>query len=543
MSTCDFCYDNSTSIYTCPNYHNKVCYQCLLNSVIHNNDKCLCPFCDYEFTDIFKTSDTSYDVLSITSECILCYDSCYHPIKCETCHHSYCKECFKRLIETNKAHPICAYCRQPFSKTFIDESLQEKYPPVKSFIDIYDIHKVSEKGGFEAPYDINDELITCKHCKEHFEYDTLAVYFKSKIKCNPDYKPECIHCHKEFDDISMFLNIKLILCDGVLKIKDPKGCEQCNNRYHHTYTCKYCYEEVCKEYMLTYLKEKYEKKEELDCVKCHHKYSDEDLNEIFGKETCKKELHLKKFNSDCVICCKDIINRNLNDIVHCEFCNKNICFWCVNSYLEEKAKEYKRNNPKVKYIQEGFYDCPYCKHKWTNEYIYNIYNNYSVGRDYFYTNILRLIKPVIICSECNKDCKYYIQCKTCKKYRCYECVEHYLLKHFIGIKSCFEKSDFNIHEFITGFWIDVNSKRNEYTGWLTEWLSMETVSVKHLYFSEFEFNITINCHGCLKPLLVITIHVDYRPYTMYSTRLNFKEGRIINFKSYKIKPIEYKFVQ
>ena len=135
-------------------------------------------------------------------------------------------------------------------------------------------------------------------------------------------------CHEVFTPKFMYNNFGVSYCKDVLKIKDPEGCYPCNNRYHHTYTCKYCNIKVCKKYTIEYLKEKYEKKEEFDCVNCHHTYNNEDLDQIFGKETCKKELHIK-YPEDCVICNseeKRYLNED-NKKITCPFCNKNICIY------------------------------------------------------------------------------------------------------------------------------------------------------------------------------------------------------------------------
>ena len=504
MSACDFCnetYDNSTSIYTCPNCHNKACYQCLLNSLIHNNN-CLCPFCDYEFTDIFKTTDELPEFSSDSSEeCILCYDTCYNPIQCETCHQPYCKECFKRLIDTNKAHPICAYCRQPFSKTFIDESLQKN-------VCCY-IHKTFEKGCHDFPFDMDDKVIKCKHCHERFEYGVLKAYFVAKIKYNPDYNPECMLCHQAWDNSFMYDNfernlcknsLKLIdpeacvycqerktlihckvcrdclkqhfqengnaffdckkchtvftpefmydnfddrYCRDVLKIKDPEGCYPCNNRYHYKYTCKYCNEKVCKEYMITYLKEKYEKKEEFDCVNCHHKYSDEDLDQIFGKETCKKELHIK-YPEDCIIC--NSVEKHYLDYenkkITCPFCNKNICIGCIKHCLYEEAdKNYNSLNPFIRYVREpyGYHrkcfiddtlHCPYCKHIWNNQYIYEIYKKYV----YMYGSEIKhlhIAAPSMLCYKCGEMPGWpSLRCKCCDKLLCHSCYKKIIYEEY-----------------------------------------------------------------------------------------------------------------
>ena len=508
MSACDFCnetYDNSASIYTCPNCHNKVCYQCLLNSVIHNN-VCLCPFCDYEFTDIFKTtdelSDFSSDLEETSDECILCYETCFNPIKCGTCHHSYCKECFKRLIETNKVHPICAYCRQSFSKTFINESLQKN--------DCFHIHKMSEKDCHEFPFDMDDKVIKCKHCNERFECGVLKAYFMARIKYNPEYKPECMLCHQEWDNTFMFDNFErnfcknslnlfdpygciycqerrwfihcnvcedclkqhfqengnaffdckkchtvftpdfmfyyfgVRYCKDVLKLKDPEGCYPCNDRTHHKYTCKYCNENLCKEFMMKYLKEKHEKKEELDCMKCHHKYSDEDLDQIFGKETCKKELHIK-YLEDCIICNsekKHFIDDD-NKKITCPFCNKNICIYCIKQCLHDEAlKNYSAHSsdPNIRYVCEPYshmkcfiddtLHCPHCKHIWSNQYIYEIYKKYV----YDYRSEcedLYIAAPSMLCYKCGVIPKWpSLRCKCCDKVLCHSCYKQIIYEEY-----------------------------------------------------------------------------------------------------------------
>ena len=520
MSICDFCCENSTSIYTCSNCHNKACYQCLLNSLIHNNN-CLCPFCDYEFTDIFKItdelSDFSTDFEESSDECILCYETCYKSIRCRTCHHSYCKECFKRLIETNKAHPICAYCRQSFSKTFIDESLQKN--------DCFHIYKTFEKGCHEFPFDMDDKIIKCKHCHEWFEYGILKAYFLTKMKYNPDYKPECIHCHQEWDNIFMYYNferdfcknsLKLFdplaciycqerryslvhckvcgyclkqhfqengnaffdckkchkvftpvfmynnfgvnYCKDVLKIKDPEGCYPCNDRYHHTYTCKYCHEKVCKEYTIKYLKEKYEKKEEFDCVKCHHKYSDEDLDEIYGKETCKKEFHIK-YPEDCIICNsekKHFIDKD-NEKITCPFCNKKICIYCIKNCLWDEADESYHihdNDPNIRYVNEPLHPelkcflddtlhCPHCKHIWSNQYIYEIYKKYVYG----YMSKLRhlyIAAPSMLCYKCGVMPPGWpsLRCRCCDKVLCQSCYKKIIYEEYGLIDTSTHKYSF-----------------------------------------------------------------------------------------------------
>lgn len=499
MSACYFCnetYDNSASIYACPNCHNKVCYQCLLNSLIHNNN-CLCPFCDYEL-DIFKTTDElpdeKSDLEETSDECILCYETYYHPIKCETCHHSYCKECFKKLIEINKAHPICAYCRQSFSKTFIDKSLQKN--------GCYQIHKMFEKGCHKFPFDMDDKVIKCKHCHKRFEYGVLKAYFMAKMKYIPDYKPECILCHQEWDNTFMYDNfernfcknsLKLLdpeaciycqerktlihckvcvdclkqhfqengnvffdckkchevftpefmynkfgvyYCKDVLKIKDPEGCYPCNDRYHRTYTCKYCNEILCKEYTMKRLKEKYEKKEEFDCMKCHHKYSDEDLDQIYGKETCKKELHIK-YPEDCIICNseeKHFIDE-YNEKIACPFCNKNICISCITHCLRVEADENyhaHNNDPNIRYVREpyGYHmkcfiddtlHCPHCKHIWSNQYIYEIYKKYVFSYSSECKH-LHIAAPSMVCYKCGMMPGWpSLRCEYCDKVLCQSC--------------------------------------------------------------------------------------------------------------------------
>ena len=499
MSACYFCnetYDNSTSIYTCPNCHNKVCYQCLLNSFIHNNN-CLCPFCDYEL-DIFKTTDElpdeKSDLEETSDECILCYETYYHPIKCETCHHSYCKECFQKLIETNEAHPICAYCRQSFSRTFIDKSLQKN--------GCCHIHKMFEKGCHKFPFDMDDKVIKCKHCHKRFEYGVLKAYFVAKMKYIPDYKPECILCHQEWDNTFMYDNFErefcknslklfdpeaciycqerktlihcrvcvdclkqyfqengnvffdckkchevftpefmynkfgVYYCKDVLKIKDPEGCYPCNDRFHRTYTCKYCNEILCKEYMMKRLKEKYEKKEEFDCMKCHHKYSDEDLDQIFGKETCKKELHIK-YPEDCIVCNseeKHFIDE-YNIKITCPFCNKNICIGCIKHCLLDEAHEnYNAHyyDPNIRYVREpyGYHmkcfiddtlHCPHCKHIWSNQYIYEIYKKYILSY-MSECRHLHIAAPSMVCYKCGMMPGWpSLRCEYCDKVLCQSC--------------------------------------------------------------------------------------------------------------------------
>ena len=529
--------------------------------------------CDYDCFDFFMSDDELTDSSSdkseeLTDECILCYETCYHSIKCETCHHSYCKECFKKLIETNEAHPICAYCCQSFSKTFIDKSLQKN--------DCYHIYKMSEKGCHEFPFDMDDKVIKCKHCHERFEYGVLKAYFMAMIKCNPDYKPECMLCHQEWDNIFMYDNfeedfckdvLKLFdpyacrycqerkrsihcqvcrdclkqhfqengntffdckychkvftpdfmfnefegdyckdvlkikdpkgciycqkrkefihcqvcqdclkqhflengnisfdckcchtvftpkfmfdnfgvrYCKDVLKLKDPEGCYPCNDRYHHTYTCKYCNERMCKEFMVKYLKEKYEKKKEFDCVKCHHKYSDIDLYQIFEKETCKKELHLKD-PADCIICNsekKDFIDDH-NEKITCPFCYKNICIYCIKHCLWEEAnKNYDVHNidPNIRYVREPYdhmkcfiddtLHCPHCKHIWKNQYIYDIYKKYVYGYMSEYTR-LYIAAPSMLCYKCGVMPEWpSLRCKCCDKVLCQSCYNKIIYEEY-----------------------------------------------------------------------------------------------------------------
>lgn len=526
MSTCAFCCENSTSIYTCSNCNNKVCYQCLLNSIIHNDNKCLCPFCDYECSDIFVLDDellvySSNKSEELIDDCILCYDTCYHPIKCEICHHSYCKECFKRLIDTNESHPICAYCRQSFSKTFIDKSLQEK--------DSVNIHKIFEEYCHEFPFEMDNKVIKCKYCNERFEYDVLKAYFMTRMKCNPDYKPECIHCHQEWNDKFMFDNFEsefckndlklhdpdaciycqerkmfihcqicedclkhhfqvngnsifdckkchtvftpefmydkfgVSYCKDVLKIKDPKGCNQCNDRYHHIYTCNYCHEKICKEYMLGYLKEKYEKKEEFDCVNCHHTYNNEDLDKIFGKETCKKEFHIK-YSEDCVMCNsekKHSIDYE-NEKITCQYCNKKICIYCIQKYLSDEAiKNYKvhYNNPNIRYVSDPYdshikyfiddtLHCPYCNHIWSNQYIYEIYKKYVYE---FIDELedLHIAAPSMICYKCGMMPRWpIIECKCCDKVLCKSCYKQIIFEKYGTLDNTTHK--YNFKQYIYG---------------------------------------------------------------------------------------------
>ena len=148
---CDNCKEvceNTASNYTCPNCHNTFCYECLIKSAFYNDNKCLCPICyHYEFIDIDKIS---YDLVSYSSnsspaiiyECVICYEPCHNPIKCETCHNTYyCQDCFKKLIE--KKYLLCGICRQPFSKQFIKENLNA---------DRDKSHKLSKKHEYSFPF-------------------------------------------------------------------------------------------------------------------------------------------------------------------------------------------------------------------------------------------------------------------------------------------------------------------------------------------------------------------------------------------------------
>lgn len=55
-----------------------------------------------------------------SSECMICYETSLEGIICTCCHHLYCRTCFESIIKTQVI--ICAYCRTPFYKSFIEAS-------------------------------------------------------------------------------------------------------------------------------------------------------------------------------------------------------------------------------------------------------------------------------------------------------------------------------------------------------------------------------------------------------------------------------------
>lgn len=439
MSKCAYCNNTFSDIIICPKCNNNICYKCLELSMTHNDGNFLCLFCNYDLSKFMEEYliNTSlykdiivYDDEPIHEECILCYDTFNidHIIKCNTCNKSYCIECFKQLINSNNSH-ICANCRQVIPKSLINKGMRMPLKPKFQ----YSCHIRT----CDHPYDINDKLIKCSYCEEQFEYDTLIKYFISKYKYNKNYIPECLHCHKIWDNVFMYDNFEIEFCKNIMNIEDPYCCKGCQTRNPPKYTCKYCNTEICRICMKQYF-ESIQNHKNLDCMNCYHLYNEYDLyDNIFKNEIDYVKNILQVENPyECKLCKKDftVKIRNGHSIIslaiRCESCRKYFCFNCFFDYLEKLAVEYK-NTHTCKYIEEGYYKCPYCNNSFSNKFLYYSYNCHynhyllSLGKDYEENpchDRLYLIDTVHSCCKCEKSKYDIFMCKHCYKMNCLDCL-------------------------------------------------------------------------------------------------------------------------
>jgi len=220
----------------------------------------------------------------------------------------------------------CAYCRYNFPKVFIllntDKYFCKEYLGIRVSEKDYEryfksqnkINKIKTKW----PYNKNNSLIRCQHCKERFKYDTLISYFTAKIK-SKDYKPECFHCHKEFDEKFMYDNFEETFCKNVLNLHNPYKCCVCqiNDSWKLNLidnTCKNCGEKICKECL-----KKIIKNEECKCQKCNN-------------------VIINRFK-DYYVCNCGVINYKKE--YHCQYCNKFSLYYLLIYIIDYLLALYK----------------------------------------------------------------------------------------------------------------------------------------------------------------------------------------------------------
>ena len=274
-------------------------------------------------------------------------------ICCDQCHQYYCLTCFLRMLENNRhSCAYCAYCRNHFSKAFIwintPDCFREDYFDGSSYrIHQYEIYEYLQNQAIkeikqeqlknakcktnEWPFDKNNTLICCQHCKEHFEYDTLIAYFTEQHKRNKNYNPECYHCHKKWNNKFMYDTFGDDFCKNILHLFDHYVCCICQCRKklklkNFDNTCNKCGEKFCKE--------------------CLKKIINSDFN--YCNRYCKKcnSFIFNKFKDYNICQCGEIVHYSKH---RCPNCRINICR--DDQLIERTEKKYEIScmTPKLPY--------------------------------------------------------------------------------------------------------------------------------------------------------------------------------------------------
>ena len=441
MSKCHYCDYTSDSNITCPKCNTNLCIYCIRISMIHNDGQYLCPSCNNDLHNYIVDFSSKYykdDVIQVDNinkhlnsndACVICYYTLdeNNILRCNTCHQPYCYDCFKRLIKSNPEH-ICAMCRQYLSAELINRCMERVYMPKKKRCFGH------EQGSNIYPFDINNTIISCKYCKEHFEYDTLISYFTSKHKYDKTYIPDCPHCHTKWGDNKfMYDTFGRDFCKGVLNLFDPYACKVCQERKELVH-CKVCAD--C-------LKQHFQTNENafFDCSECHEKFTVNFMFENFEPEYCRDILHLVD-----PFACKYCYTR-FYPTYTCKYCNTKICKVCERQHLEQATK----NNERL--------DCINCHHYYSSTDLYeDIFDN---DKD-FVQKILHIEYP-FECKLCRKDLKWaikdpdyyrvwvrfeFITCEYCEKHYCKDCLFSYLRT----LAEDYKKNTINFQYIPDGFY-------------------------------------------------------------------------------------------
>jgi len=319
-------------------------------------------------------------------------------------------------------------CRQELSASLISQCMELELPKKKRYFG-------AERGANKHPFDINDTVIKCQHCKEHFEYDTLISYFTSKHKYNKDYEPECPHCHGIwFNNKFLYDTFGRDFCKGVLNLFDPYACKVCQERKELVH-CKVCAD--C-------LKQHFQTNENafFDCSECHEKFTVNFIFDHFDLNYCKNVLHLED-----PYACKGCLTR-FYPTYTCKYCNTKICKVCEKQHLEQAIKNNERLN------------CMYCHHFYTSSDLYSdIFYN-----DKIYVNAVLQVEYPFECKLCRKDIKNainnpdryrrwdqyeFITCENCERHFCKDCLFSYLRKLAEEYKKNTAKFDYIPEGFYT----------------------------------------------------------------------------------------------
>ena len=254
--------------------------------------------------------------------CVNCHNYFYeyNLIRCPqvSYSHPYCYNCFKDMIDHNQLY--CIEWRLKFPQECIDKVLEQYIPKKKRYFG-------HSQGSNIRSFDINDIVIKCCHCKEHFEYDTLISYFTVKYRENKEYIPDCIHCHTKFSNEFMYDMFGIDFCKKVLNLFDPYACKYCQERKNYIH-CN-----VCADCMIQHFQSS--GNTVLDCKECHKVFTSKFMYDTFEYDYCKNVLKIEDPYA-CKYC-----HVRFYRTYKCDYCYTDICLQCEKHHLEEQVKNRK----------------------------------------------------------------------------------------------------------------------------------------------------------------------------------------------------------
>jgi len=471
---CYYCDTSANDLIICPKCNKNICYSCLMLNYI-NCCKYLCPNCNndlHNFVEDIEVEDKIIDEYDYENECVICYDTfdennlirCIH-------NHPYCRSCYKHIMNSHDIPHTCGICRCKFQKKHHTIHIRTQEHPFNIYDKVIKCKYCHEHFEYDTlisyftsklRYDKN-YYPECIHCHQNldnkFMYDNFDRDFckdilklidpyackycqkrsgwyvhckvcrncmKQYFQSNKNTHFNCPVCNIEFTPKFIYDNFKIDYCKNILHIEDPYECKGCHKRSPE-YTCKYCQEKICITCAKNYFEEKVHNHELIDCMNCHHPYTEFDLyDDIFKDDNIYvKDILNVKNPYECGLCHTNLIksikyiirSSDLNYInyISCEKCKQYFCKDCLYQYLKNLATNYKNNTKNFRYVPEGVYKCPCCEVNFSKSFLHYYYSDY-------YHDCLYLFDKYEKCSKCHQNHYCILRCYRCQSLNCLDCL-------------------------------------------------------------------------------------------------------------------------